>query len=156
MNKSLIIATACLIGAAGIWGMGFMSGASFEQDRAIKAAAKQADRQARADAQAVEDARDKSNEIDQGLVTDARKTDTAVTGAKARLHALKPPVVAPAPQCGPSAYVISVEGASPDDVWRAYVDGRNSVFQAASSGSASSVHSVNSDAIVSSSAAQSE
>lgn len=156
MNKSLIIATACLIGAAGIWGMGFMSGASYEQDRAIKAAAKEADRQARADAQAVEGARDISNEIDQGLISDAHKTDTAVTGAKSRLHALKPPVVAPAPQCGPSAYVISVEGASPDDVWRAYVYGRNGVLQATDSGQASAVHSINSDAVVSASAAQSE
>lgn len=110
-----------------------------DRDDAQKAReiAAQAERQARADAQAVETAHALSNDIDKGLVTDARKTDTAVTGAKSRLHALKPPVVAPAPQCGPSAYVIQVEGASPDDVWRAYTTGRNSVFAEALSREAS-------------------
>lgn len=157
MTKELAILIACLITVTGLCAVSFHAGADFQKSADAKAAAEQTARQNVADAKAIEDARDISTEIDKGLVSDARKTDTAVTGAKAHIHALKPPVVVPAPQCGPSAYVISVEGASPDDVWSAYARGRNSVLtQAAPDRSPSGVHSINSDAVVSASAAQSE
>lgn len=156
MTKEIAILIACFVAIAGLCAVSFHAGADYQKSDDAKAAAKQAQRQNEADAAAAADAQSFSTDIDKGLVTDARKTDTAVTGAKSRLHALKPPVVTPAPQCGPSAYVIQVEGATPDDVWAAYVDGRNSVFQAADSSQASSVHSVNSDAVMPASTAQSE
>jgi len=96
------------------------------QDRAAQA--KQEAAQAAAYASAVTDAVDISDQLEKGLITDGQKVDTAVTDAKAGWHAVKKPVVEPAPQCGPSAYVIKVEGATPDDLWRAYSAGRNGVL----------------------------
>lgn len=156
MTKELAIILAFLAVLTGLCAVSFYAGADHQKAVFARETAKQAQRQNKADAQASAGARSLSTDIDKGLTSDARKTDTAVTGAKSRLHALKPPVAIPAPQCGPSAYVISVEGASPDDVWRAYVNGRNGVLQATDSGQASAVHSINSDAVVSASAAQSE
>lgn len=156
MSKELAFTIACLIAIAGLCAISFHAGADFQKSADAKAAAKQAQRQNEADAKAAADAQSHSTAIDKGLISDASKTDTAVTGAKSHLHALKPPVVAPVPQCGPNAYVIKVEGATPDDIYRAYALGRNSVFKTADSGQASSVHSVNSDAVVSASAAQSQ
>lgn len=156
MTKELAIILALLSVIAGLCAASFYAGADHQRTEYAEASAKQSAAQARADAKASDDAKSFTTDIDKGLASDAHKTDKAVTGAKARLHDLKPPVAIPAPQCGPNAYVIKVEGATPDDVWSAYVDGRNSVFKAPDSGEASGVHSVNSDAIVSASAAQSE
>ena len=157
MTKELAIILAFLAVIAGLCSISFYAGADHQKTVFAREATKQAKRQAAADAKASADARDISSEIDKGLISDAHKTDTAVSGAKARIHALKPPVAVPAPQCGPTAYVIQVEGAAPDDLWRAYVDGRNGVLtETAPDSSSSGVHPADSATDVSPPPAQSE
>jgi|GEM_PF-5945518 len=129
-------------------GAGFFGGALWEKSRHqatdLKAAAAAANETAH---QTIKNAT--AAQAEEGkLIAHAQDTSAAVATAKQRIDALpKPPVATCVPDLAGKGYVI-INAPDPDEYWRAFADGYNSVLDRAAAGESAAVHPLDGAEIV--------